>query len=180
MAATSPPSGVVPPVVTFMVADLPLDDFFLLVGMMDYWELDRLEFKITEAPDINYAVGNKPELRPIVFVTHKEEKALPAAFLRRCIFHYIHFPESETQLQKILATQKLENQELSQKAIEIIIKLRDLDLSKRPGLSELLDWAGYLEAVETPIEELDKLPHLGTLLKQESDRQRAVEALVKA
>ncbi|MEA5452534.1 MoxR family ATPase [Leptolyngbya sp. CCNP1308] len=143
------------------------------------WELDRLEFRVTEAPEIHYAVGSDPALRPIVFVTHNEEKALPTAFLRRCIFHYIHFPDSETRLQQILATQQIKNEKLSHKAIEVILKLRGLDLSKRPGLSELLDWVGYLEAVNTPADKLDKLPQLGALLKQESDRKRAIESLPK-
>ena len=141
------------------------------------WELDRLEFKVTEAPEMHYAVGDNPELRPIVFITHNEEKALPTAFLRRCIFHYIHFPGTEKRLQEILATQQITDQALSQKAIRMILKLRELDLSKRPGLSELLDWVGYLEAVQTPVEKLDQLPNLGALLKQESDQQRAMEAL---
>ncbi|MBW4520909.1 MAG: MoxR family ATPase [Scytolyngbya sp. HA4215-MV1] len=143
------------------------------------WELDRLEFQVTEAPEMHYAVGNKPALRPIVFVTHNEEKALPAAFLRRCIFHYIEFPETEDRLQQILTTQQMQNAELSQKAIEVILKLRQLDLSKKPGLSELLDWVGYLEAVQTPVENLDSLPSIGALLKQEGDRQRAIEALAQ-
>ncbi|NMF67553.1 AAA family ATPase, partial [Brasilonema octagenarum] len=121
------------------------------------WELDRLEFRVTEAPDIYYAVGDNPALRPIVFVTHNEEKALPTAFLRRCIFHYVEFPETEELLQQVLATHEISNQELSEKAIEVLLQLRKLDLSKRPGLSELLDWVGYLEAVKTPVEELDKL-----------------------
>jgi len=143
------------------------------------WELDRLEFCVTEAPELHYAVGDNPALRPIVFVTHNEEKALPAAFLRRCIFHYIEFPTSEERLQQVLATQQVKNAELSRKAIEVILELRQLDLSKKPGLSELLDWVGYLEAVERPIEDLDRLPSIGALLKQEGDRQRAVEALAQ-
>jgi MoxR-like ATPase len=143
------------------------------------WELDRLEFRVTEAPEMYYAVGDHPALRPIVFVTHNEEKALPAAFLRRCIFHYIEFPNSEERLQQVLATQQVQNADLSRKAIEVILELRQLDLSKKPGLSELLDWVGYLEAVEKPIEELDLLPSIGALLKQEGDRQRAMEALAQ-
>lgn len=142
------------------------------------WELDRLEFRVTEAPEIHYSV-DKPELRPIVFVTHNEEKALPPAFLRRCIFHYVQFPQTENLLQQVLATHQIANQYLSNKAIKVLLELRKLDLSKRPGLSELLDWVSYLEAVKTPIEELNKLPHLGALLKQESDRKRAVEALAQ-
>lgn len=143
------------------------------------WELDRLEFRVTEAPEMHYAVGENPALRPVVFVTHNEEKALPAAFLRRCIFHYIEFPDSEERLQQVLATQQVNNVELSQKAIEVILELRQLDLSKKPGLSELLDWVGYLEAVQKPIEDLATLPSIGALLKQEGDRQRAMEALAQ-
>ena len=143
------------------------------------WELDRLEFRVTEAPEMYYAVGDKPELHPIVFVTHNEEKALPTAFLRRCIFHYVEFPQDEEPLQQVLEAHQIANQDLSKKAIEVLLELRKLDLSKKPGLSELLDWVGYLEAVETPIDELDNLPHLGALIKQESDRKRAVEAIVK-
>jgi MoxR-like ATPase len=143
------------------------------------WELDRLEFRVTEAPDIYYAVGDNPALRPIVFVTHNEEKALPTAFLRRCIFHYVEFPQTEELLQQVLATHQISNQELSEKAIEVLLELRKLGFSKPPTLSELLDWVGYLEAVETPVEELEKLPYLGALLKQESDRQRAMEAFRK-
>jgi MoxR-like ATPase len=143
------------------------------------WELDRLEFRVTEAPELHYAVGENPALRPIVFVTHNEEKALPAAFLRRCIFHYIEFPNSEERLQQVLTTQQVKNADLSRKAIEVILELRQLDLSKKPGLSELLDWVGYLEAVEKPIADLDRLPSIGALLKQESDQKRAIEALAQ-
>jgi MoxR-like ATPase len=144
------------------------------------WELDRLEFQVNEAPDMKYAVGDRPELRPIVFVTHNEEKALPTAFLRRCIFHYIEFPNSQAQLQQILDVQQIENAELRTKAIEVILELRKLDLSKKPGLSELLDWVGYLAAVKTPVEDLDKLPNIGALLKRESDRVRAIQAFPQA
>jgi MoxR-like ATPase len=139
------------------------------------WELDRLEFLVNEVPGLKYAVGDAPSLRPIVFVTHNEEKALPAAFLRRCIFHYIEFPTTVDRLQEVLETQQISNMELRSKAIEIIFKLRDLGLSKNPGLSELLDWVGYLDAVKMPVENLDKLPKIGTLLKRENDRIRAMK-----
>ncbi len=141
------------------------------------WELDRLEFRVTEAPDMHYEVGDNPTLRPIVFVTHNEEKALPAAFLRRCIFHFIEFPESEERLQQVLVTQQLQDADLSRRAAQVILALRKLDLTKKPGLSELLDWVGYLEAVKTPADKLESLPSIGALLKQEGDRQRALEAL---
>jgi MoxR-like ATPase len=141
------------------------------------WELDRLEFRVNEASEIHYQIDkNKPELRPILFVTHNEEKALPTTFLRRCIFHYVEFPKKEDDLLKILATHQITNQQLSKTAIEVLLELRKLDLSKKPGLSELLDWVGYLQAVETPHQQLDELPYLGALLKQEVDRKRAIDA----
>ena len=136
------------------------------------WELDRLEFRVAEAPDMHYAVGDHPDLRPITFVTHNEEKALPVAFLRRCVFHSLEFPQEEAHLQRILTMHQGTNERLGQRAIEILLRLRQLDLSKKPGLSELLDWVGYLEAVQTPLEELYKLPYLGILLKQKHDQQR--------
>ena len=143
------------------------------------WELDQLEFRVTEAPEMHYADGNDPALRPIVFITHNEEKALPTAFLRRCIFHYIDFPETEERLQQILATQKIDDGKLSQKAVEVNLELRQLDLSKLPGLRVLQDWVGYLEAVQRPTEELDTLPNIGALLKQEIDRKRVMEVLAQ-
>jgi MoxR-like ATPase len=138
------------------------------------WELDRLEFQVSEAPEIKYAVGkNNPA--PIIIVTHNEEKALPAAFLRRCIFHYIEFPQTLERLQAILTTQEFSLDTLIDKALEIVQRMRKLDLSKKPGLSELLDWVGYLEATKTPVETLDQLPHIGALLKRESDRRRVLQ-----
>lgn len=139
-------------------------------------ELDRLEFRVAEAPTMHYAVpADKPELRPIVFVTHNEEKALPTAFLRRCIFHYVKFPEDETHLRRILSLHEIKNEPLSRKAIDALLRLRKMDLSKNPGLSELIDWVSYMQAVKTPVKELEKLPlpYIGVLLKQQIDQQRA-------
>lgn len=137
-------------------------------------ELDRLEFWVAEAQGMYYAVpGDRPDLRPIVFVTHNEEKALPTAFLRRCIFHFVEFPKDEDHLQRILAIHGIMDRTLGPKAIDVILRLRRLDLSKKPGLSELIDWVGYVRAVKTPVEELNKLPYIGVLLKQQIDLQRA-------
>ncbi len=137
-------------------------------------ELDRLEFRVAEAPKMHYAVpADRPELRPILFVTHNEEKALPTAFLRRCIFHYVDFPADEEHLQQILALHEVTQETLSQKAIEVLLRLRKLDLSKNPGLSELIDWVSYMQAVTTPDEKLDELPYIGVLLKQQNDQKRA-------
>jgi MoxR-like ATPase len=136
------------------------------------WELDRLEFRIPEA-DISYAVDDH-RLRPIVLVTHNEEKALPSAFLRRCIFHYIAFPQEPDALWRIIAAHNVADEKLGRRAIDVLLNLRKIkDLTKNPGISELLDWVGYLSAVNTPVEELDKLPYIGALLKQAADQDRA-------
>lgn len=139
------------------------------------WELDRLEFRVNEAPNMHYTAGKSPEFRPIVFVTDNEEKALPTAFLRRCIFHYLRFPEEKSLVEKILELHIPDHKRLSPKAVEVIKELRDLELSKKPGLSELIDWVGYLEFMQISEEELDKLPYIEVLLKQEHDQQRAIQ-----
>jgi MoxR-like ATPase len=142
-------------------------------------ELDRLEFRVEEVPGMRFAVpDDRPDLRPIVFVTHNEEKALPTAFLRRCIFHYIDFPEDEAHLQQILTLHQVTNKTLAQKAIDVLLRLRKLDLSKNPGLSELIDWVWYLQAVKVSDEM--ELPYLGVLLKQRADQQRAMRELNQA
>jgi MoxR-like ATPase len=144
------------------------------------WELDRLEFRVPEAPDIHYEVGDNPHLRPIVFITHNEEKALPTAFLRRCIFHYLEFPKGEAQLLRIMDLHRQGDEELNRRAAQVILRLREKpELIKKPGLSELLDWVGYLDAVKLPAGELDKLPYIGVILKQQSDQQRAINDLRK-
>lgn len=144
------------------------------------WELDRLEFRVDEVEGRRFSVDSK-EQRPIVFVTHNEEKALPVAFLRRCIFYHIEFPSDPAFLSQLLAVHdRSDTGELTTRAIDVLLRLRKLDLTKRPGLSELLDWVGYLEAVSTPIEQLAELPHIGLLLKQQMDQQRARKELTSA
>ena len=148
------------------------------------WELDRLEFRV-EGPfrqaeeALAYAVPcDQPTLRPIVFITHNEEKALPGPFLRRCIYHYMTFPERMDDLLRILAVQQLQHVELSQRAIQVVLKLRQqTELTRKPGLSELLDWVGYLEAMNTLPADIDPenlatLRYLDALVKQHEDQQR--------
>lgn len=143
-------------------------------------ELDRLEFRVAEAPHLHHTVPlDRPDLRPIVFVTHNEEKALPTAFLRRCIFHYLDFPKNEAHLRRILAVHELTDETLSNRVIEVLLRLRKIDLSKKPGLSELIDWAGYLQAVEKLDDLLQELPYLGVLLKQQADQQRVKQEFFK-
>jgi MoxR-like ATPase len=141
-------------------------------------ELDELTFGIAELPGRSYSVPqDKPELRPIVIVTNNEEKTLPAAFLRRCVFHYIEFPSNPDDITAILALHGIDDEMLREEAIDVLLDLRKLDLSKKPGLSELLDWVGYLHAVKMPAEELARLPYLGALLKQRSDELRVREQM---
>ena len=142
-------------------------------------ELDQLVFDVPEVSGLRFAVpDNRPDLRPIVFVTNNEEKTLPAAFLRRCIFHYVEFPDAPETLDEILALHGISDLALRAEAIDVLLRLRELDLSKKPGLSELLDWVGYLQVIGTPSDELAGLPHHGALLKQHSDQLRALENLV--
>ena len=139
-------------------------------------ELDELTFEVDEAPDRRYRIpADRPDLRPIIIVTNNEEKALPGAFLRRCIFHYVEFPAEWKDLDAILAMHGIGRPELRERAIDVLLRLRELDLAKRPGISELLDWVRFLEAVQAPVDELDKLPYLGALLKQRSDQLRVRE-----
>jgi MoxR-like ATPase len=137
-------------------------------------ELDRLEFDVTESPGLRYsAPANKPALRPIIFITHNEEKALPSAFLRRCIFHYVEFPQDE--LEQILSAHKITHAALRIKAIEVVGRLRQRELVKKPGLSELLDWVGYLQAKKIAPGKLESLPAAQALIKNLPDMKQALE-----
>ncbi len=141
------------------------------------WELDRLEFQVTEAPEIQYTVGDNPQMRPVVLVTHNEEKPLPSAFLRRCIFHYVEFPKHHETLVDILRIHQITNVPLSKKAAEVVWRLRQMDsLNKKPGLSELIDWVSYLNYKQVVSEELDGLPFVSALLKLRMDQHKAQES----
>jgi MoxR-like ATPase len=140
-------------------------------------ELDRWRFSVAEAPEMQYDGSSHPNLRPVVIVTHNEEKALPTAFLRRCVFHYLEFPRDPAQLEAVLKLHRPKAPKtLTAGAIKAVLGLRSLDLSKRPGLSELIDWVGYLEVVQATEEDLAKLPYAGVLLKQRDDLKRAEKA----
>jgi MoxR-like ATPase len=139
-------------------------------------ELDRLEFEVPETPGVLHRAPS--DLRPIVFITHNEEKALPNAFLRRCVFHYVEFPQDE--LDTILTQHQIKDAVLRAKAIDVVQRLRKRELLKKPGLSELLDWAGYLQAVKADVSTLEELPALQALVKNLSDVKPALEEFPKA
>ncbi|WAC24396.1 AAA family ATPase [Blastomonas sp. SL216] len=135
-------------------------------------ELDRMEFYVYETKELV-----KAQERPIVVITSNNEKELPDAFLRRCFFHYIKFPDRET-MQAIIdvhfpGIQKI----LVQKALEIFYDVREVPgLKKKPSTSELLDWLKLLLHEDMPLEVLQSrdpskaIPPLhGALLKNEQD-----------
>ena len=134
-------------------------------------ELDQLAFDVPEVPGVRHAVpADRPDLRPVIVVTNNEEKALPAAFLRRCVFHHVRFPDSVAELDAILALHGIGDVELRTEAIETLLRLRALDLAKKPGLSELLDWVSYLQAIGVRPD--GGVPFAGVLIKQHADALR--------
>jgi MoxR-like ATPase len=129
-------------------------------------ELDRMRFFVDETQDEIVA-----KQRPLVIITSNAEKELPDAFLRRCIFHFIDFPDREL-MQRIVAVHHPNLAEtLGQQAIEIFYELRNMTrLRKRPSTSELIDWIAVLKRTGVENVTLDQnLPFLGALLKKEQD-----------
>lgn len=135
-------------------------------------ELDRMEFFVYETQETVKAVE-----RPIVIITSNNEKELPDAFLRRCFFHYIKFPDRDT-MQKIIDVHYPDIQKvLVKKAMDIFYEVRDVPgLKKKPSTSELLDWLKLLMHEDMPLEVLQNqdptkaIPPLhGALLKNEQD-----------
>jgi MoxR-like ATPase len=135
-------------------------------------ELDRMEFFVYETQETIKAVE-----RPIVIITSNNEKELPDAFLRRCFFHYIKFPDRET-MQSIIDVHFPDIQKiLVSKAMDIFYEVRDVPgLKKKPSTSELLDWLKLLLHEDMPLDVLQSrdptkaIPPLhGALLKNEQD-----------
>ncbi|MBL8334854.1 MAG: MoxR family ATPase [Rubrivivax sp.] len=135
-------------------------------------ELDRMEFYVYETRELV-----KARHRPIVFITSNNEKELPDAFLRRCFFHYIKFPDAETMSRIVDVHFPGLKKELLGAALKTFYDVRNLPgLKKKPSTSELLDWLKLLVAEDIPVEALqskdDKVaipPLVGALLKNEQD-----------
>ena len=134
------------------------------------FELDEMRFHILETDEWVQATH-----RPMVLVTSNSEKELPDAFLRRCVFHYIDFPD-ETQMRAIIDVHFPGlSSELLQSACKIFYGLREVPgLRKRPSTSELLDWirallASGAQLPEGEIPSLKSVPFLGALVKMEED-----------
>ena len=135
-------------------------------------EIDRMEFYVYETRELVRA-----KHRPLVFITSNNEKELPDAFLRRCFFHYIKFPDAETMKRIVDVHFPGLKQELLSAAMKTFYDVRNLPgLKKKPSTSELLDWLKLLVADDIPLEVLqnkdDKVavpPLVGALLKNEQD-----------
>jgi MoxR-like ATPase len=135
-------------------------------------ELDRMEFHVYETRQVVRAAR-----RPLVIITSNNEKELPDAFLRRCFFHYIRFPDRET-MQRIVAVHHPGiKPALLHEALTVFFELREVPgLKKKPSTSELLDWIRLLVAEDLSPEDLRSkdaktlIPRLhGALLKNEQD-----------
>ena len=135
-------------------------------------EIDRMEFYVYETRELVKALH-----RPIVFITSNNEKELPDAFLRRCFFHYIKFPDADTMQRIVDVHFPGLKKELLGAAMKVFFDVRNLPgLKKKPSTSELLDWLKLLVAEDIPLAALqsqdDKVavpPLVGALLKNEQD-----------
>jgi MoxR-like ATPase len=141
------------------------------------WELDQMEFHIPETRETVRA-----RRRPIVLITSNAEKELPDAFLRRCVFHYIEFPDEE-MMQRIVRVHVPDlDRRLLGLAIQSFYWLRDVNgLQKKPSTSELIDWVQALERGGVdPREIAARLPFMGVLLKKDHDVDVAQRALASS
>ncbi len=137
-------------------------------------ELDRMEFYVYETGQII-----KAQQRPIVIITSNNEKDLPDAFLRRCFFHYINFPDADTMLKIVDVHYPNVKKNLVREAMEIFFDLRKVPgLKKKPSTSELIDWLKLLLADDIPDDILRNRdtrtaipPLYGALVKNEQDVQ---------
>ena len=134
------------------------------------WELDKMEFYIPETGETI-----KARQKPLVIITSNAEKELPDAFLRRCIFHYIAFPDPAAMEQIVHAKFPHLEDDLVQSALDAFYQLRKISgLSKKPSTAELLDWIQALVISGIPPEKLTaQLPFIGILLKKTEDLKRA-------
>ena len=132
------------------------------------WELDQMEFYIPETKETV-----KAKQRPIVIITSNAEKELPDAFLRRCVFHYIEFPDQE-QMEDILRVHfdKLDER-LVQQALAAFYWVRELrGIEKKPSTSELVDWLRAMVAGGIEPRRIEReIPFAGVLLKKDKDLQ---------
>jgi MoxR-like ATPase len=131
-------------------------------------ELDRMRFRVIETDEEVVAAQ-----RPVVIITSNNEKDLPDAFLRRCVFHFIEFPEQELMKRIVAVHHPGLSDRMIEQSLQIFYELRNLTrMRKRPSTSELIDWIAALKSSGVNSLKLDEnLPFLGALLKREQDLQ---------
>lgn len=130
------------------------------------WELDKMQFYINETKE---TITTKH--RPIVIITSNAEKELPDAFLRRCIFHYIEFPDKEKMEEIVRVHYGDIDSRLCENALNAFYEIRKMnELQKKPSTSELLDWIQALMISGVDIDDLSNdMPFVGVLLKKNQD-----------
>jgi len=131
-------------------------------------ELDEMRFTVSETSDEVVAVQ-----RPMVIITSNNEKELPDAFLRRCVFHFIEFPDKEL-MKRIVAVHHphLKTQLLDQVLVKFYWLREQGELRKKPSTSELIDWIAVLQRSGISISDIEaNIPFLGALLKNEKDTE---------
>ena len=129
------------------------------------WELDKMEFYIPETKETV-----KAKQRPIVIITSNAEKELPDAFLRRCIFHYIQFPDQELMEEIVKVHFDNLDEVLLQQVMDTFYWIRSLDINKKPSTSEVIDWIQALQIGGIDPEIIRKeIPFAGVLIKKNED-----------
>ena len=130
------------------------------------WELDQMEFYIYETKETI-----KAKVRPIVIITSNAEKELPDAFLRRCIFHYIEFPERELMEEIVRTHFDHVDENILQNAMDVFYEIRGMrEVKKKPSTSELIDWINALMLGGISYERIkSELPFIGTVIKKDED-----------
>ena len=129
-------------------------------------ELDRMRFSVTETRE---EIAAKE--RPVVVITSNNEKELPDAFLRRCVFHFIEFPDRELMARIVRVHHPNLETKLLEQALAVVLRAaRQHGLRKKPSTSELIDWIAALRRAGLSTKELEaSMPFLGVLLKREQD-----------
>ena len=137
-------------------------------------ELDRMRFTVSETGDEIVAPS-----RPVVVITSNAEKELPDAFLRRCVFHFIEFPDRDLMTRIVRVHHPELDGKLLEQSLKAFYSIREVQgLRKRPSTSELIDWIAVLKRSGLAAVELDaSLPFLGALLKREQDLLAFAEAM---
>jgi len=132
------------------------------------WELDQMEFYIHETKRTV-----KAKQRPIVIITSNAEKELPDAFLRRCIFHYIDFPDRELMEEIVRVHYPDVEENLLKNAMDVFYSIRGIrDIRKKPSTSELIDWINALQIGGIPAEKIKQaLPFIGVVVKKDEDME---------